>query len=78
MAFAQGLVLAMPEDGSEQFAGQAVDTDDLGEEIDFDELVSANREQFETGPTEDEEIELEGAAQAHLLRFDELARPAGG
>jgi hypothetical protein len=72
MAFAQGLVLAMPDDGSQQFFGQAVDTDDLPEEIDFDELVAANRDQFEVGPTEDEEIELEGAAQAHLLRFDEL------
>jgi hypothetical protein len=72
MAFAQGLVLAMPEDGSQQFFGQAVDTDDLPEEIDFDELVAANRDQFEVGPTDDEEVELEGAAQAHLLRFDEL------
>jgi hypothetical protein len=72
MAFAQGLVLAMPDDGSQQFFGQAVDTDDLPEEIDFDELVTANRDQFEVGPTEDEEIELEGAARAHLLRFDEL------
>jgi hypothetical protein len=72
MAFAQGLVLAMPDDGSQQFFGQAVDTDDLPEEIDFDELVAANRDQFEVGPTEDEEVELEGATQAHLLRFDEL------
>jgi hypothetical protein len=72
MAFAQGLVLAMPDDGSQQFFGQAVDTDDLPEEIDFDELVAANRDQFEVGPTEDEEIDLEGATRAHLLRFDEL------
>jgi hypothetical protein len=72
MAFAQGLVLAMPDGGNEQFAGQSVDTAELGEDIDFGELVAANRDQFDTGPTEDEEIELEGAAQAHLLRFDDL------
>jgi hypothetical protein len=72
MAFAQGLVLAMPEAGTEQLAGQAVDTADLGEDLDFDELVDANRAQFESEPTEDEEIELDGAAQAHLLRFDAL------
>jgi predicted small lipoprotein YifL len=72
MAFAQGLVLAMPEGGAEQFAGQAVDTADLEEDIDLDGLVAANREQFESGPTQDEEVELEGAARAHLLRFDEL------
>jgi hypothetical protein len=71
-AFAQGLVLAMPEAGDEQLAGQAVDTADLGEEIDFGELVEANRGQFGAEPTEDEEVELEGAAQAHLLRFDGL------
>jgi hypothetical protein len=73
MAFAQGLVLAMPEAGNEQLAGQAVDTADLEEDIDFDELVAANRDQFESAPTEDEEVELQGAAQAHLLRFDGLA-----
>jgi hypothetical protein len=72
MAFAQGLVLAMPEGGEEQFAGQAVDTADLEEDIDLDGLIAANREQFESGPTQDEEVELEGAARAHLLRFDEL------
>jgi hypothetical protein len=72
MAFAQGLVLAMPEAGNEQLAGQAVDTADLGEDLDFDELVDANRAQFESEPTEDEEIDLDGAAQAHLLRFDAL------
>jgi hypothetical protein len=71
-AFAQGLVLAMPEDANEQFAGQAVDTEDLPQEISFDELVEANRAQFETGPSEDEPIELAGAEQAHLMRFDDL------
>jgi hypothetical protein len=78
MAFAQGLILAMPESGNEQFAGQAVDTADLGEEIDFDELVEANRDQFEEAPSEDEEIELEGAARAHLLRFDDVAPQQDG
>jgi hypothetical protein len=72
MAFAQGLVLAMPDGGAEQFAGQAVDTAEIDEDIDLDELIAANREQFESGPTQDEEVELEGAARAHLLRFDEL------
>jgi hypothetical protein len=72
MAFAQGLVLAMPEAGNEQLAGQAVDTADLEQDLDFGELVDTNREQFESEPTEDEQIELEGASQAHLLRFDAL------
>jgi hypothetical protein len=71
-AFAQGLVLAMPDDANEQFAGQAVDTADLPEEISFDDLVEANRDQFETGPSEDEAIELAGAEQAHMMRFDDL------
>jgi hypothetical protein len=78
MAFAQGLVLAMPEAGDEQFAGQAVDTADLEEDLDFAELVDANREQFESAPTEDEQIELDGAAQAHVLRFDGLPPQAEG
>jgi hypothetical protein len=78
MAFAQGLVLAMPEAGDEQFAGQAVDTADLQEDLDFAELVDANREQFESAPTEDEQIELDGAEQAHLLRFDGLPPQAEG
>jgi hypothetical protein len=78
MAFAQGLVLAMPDAGDEQFAGQAVDTAELQEDLDFAELVDANREQFESEPTEDEQIELDGAAQAHLLRFDGLPPQAEG
>jgi hypothetical protein len=78
MAFAQGLVLAMPEAGDEQFAGQAVDTAELEEDLDFAELVDANREQFESEPTEDEQIELDGAEQAHLLRFDGLPPQAEG
>jgi hypothetical protein len=71
-AFAQGLVLAMSEDGTEQLAGQAVDTNELPEPIDFDELVAANRDQFGTDPAEDQQVDLDGAERAHLLRLEDL------
>ena len=72
MAFAQGVVLASPEDGLQQLAGQAVDTEELDEELDFDELLDANRDQFAVSPTVDEEIDIDGAVRAHQLRFDEI------
>jgi hypothetical protein len=71
-AFAQGLVLVTPEPAEEQFAGQAVDTAELEETLELEELIEANRQQFGVEPTDDEAIDFDGAAQAHLLRFDDL------
>ena len=70
----QGQVLATEGDeGLQQIFGQAVDVEDLGEAVTFDELLDSNREQFPgEEPAVDEEIDLEGAEQAHQLRYDAL------
>ncbi|GGI06781.1 hypothetical protein [Egicoccus halophilus] len=76
----QGLVVAVDdEDPSQQLAAQAIDASALAaeEEIDFDELLELQRNQFgdlaeEAEPVVDEEVELSGADRAHRLRFDEV------
>lgn len=73
----QGQVLATEGDeGLQQIFGQAVDVADLPQPVTFEELLESNRGQFEEEPAIDEPIELEGAEQAHQLRYDALA-PTG-
>jgi len=70
----QGQVLATEGDeGLQQIFGQAVDVEDLPEPVTYDELLDSNREQFPgEEPAVDEPIDLEGADQAHQLRYDGL------
>jgi hypothetical protein len=70
----QGQVLATEGDeGLQQIFGQAVDVEDLPQPVTFEELLDSNREQFpDEEPAVDEEIDVEGAEQAHQLRYDAL------
>lgn len=76
-AYAQGLILAVAADGRQQVAAQAVDLDRLAEPLTYDEVVEANRDGFPTSASQDEDIRIEGASQARLLRFDDLPDPEG-
>ncbi|MFA9446502.1 hypothetical protein [Egicoccus sp. AB-alg6-2] len=83
IALLQGLVVAVSDDdASQQLAAQAVDASALSEqeEVEFDDLLEMQRTQFEQldadiAPTVDEAIEIEGAEQAHRLRFEDVALP---
>lgn len=72
MSLAQGIVVAITDDAQQTLVAQAVDTADLDQELDYDELVENSRAEFGGDPDADEEISLAGAARAHLLRFDDL------
>jgi hypothetical protein len=81
-ALMQGLVVATSdEDAGQQLAAQAVDASALEQEqIDFDELLDLQRNQFaevdaDLQPDLDEEIDVEGAERAHRLRFEDIAVP---
>lgn len=69
---AQGLVLTSNEEGLQQMAGQAIDVETLPAPLTFDELVDSNREQFEEEPVLDEDVAIDGAAEARQLRYDAL------
>ncbi len=71
-SFLQGALLATPEDFSQQFFAQAVDVDTLPEELTFDQVVEDNLTQAGESPTVNEDVEIDGAAQARELRFDAL------
>lgn len=77
MAFAQGAVVASAGE-TEQLAAEAVDTDEMpeGQEISYDEVIEQNLAQIPQEPTSDEEVDLEGAARARALRFDDLSAGA--
>ena len=79
-AFAQGAVVAMAGE-SQQLAAEAIDIGELPDEqqITYDEVIEQNLAQIPEEPVSDEEVELEGAAQARALQFDDLAAgaPAG-
>jgi hypothetical protein len=77
-SFTQGVIVATPEDLSEQFFVQAVDTDTLPEEVTFDDVVDGNLEQAGQEPTLNEEVELDGATQARVLRFEQLPAQVEG
>jgi hypothetical protein len=70
-AFMQGLVAAVTPDGERQIAGQAVDVDTLPDTPDLDELIAANNAQFGE-PASDEDVDVDGAAEARQLRYDTL------
>jgi hypothetical protein len=72
MSFAQGMVVAFTEDRLQTLAAQAVDTADIEEDLDYDQLVETSRDDLGGEPDADEEIEFAGADRAHLLRFDDL------
>ncbi len=76
MAFAQGAIVAAAGT-SQQLAAEAVDTADLPDEqaFDYDELIEQNLTQIPEEPASDEEVDLDGAAQARALRFDDLSAP---
>jgi hypothetical protein len=69
MAFMQGLIAAVTEDGRHQVAAQAVDTATIPEPLDIDGLAEANAEQFGE-PVTDEETEVDGATRARQMRFE--------
>lgn len=83
MALMQGLIVASSDDDpTQQLAAQAIDATALpdDETIDFDELLELQRTQFQEvdpdlAPTIDEEVEVEGATQAHRLRFEDVSLP---
>ncbi|MFW6009888.1 MAG: hypothetical protein ACOC9I_01050 [Actinomycetota bacterium] len=77
MAYAQGAVVAASGE-TEQLAAEAVDMDEMPEEqeISYDEVIEQNLEQIPEEPTSDEEVDLEGAARARALRFDDLSTGA--
>lgn len=73
MALSQGIVSAATEDGLEQLAGQALDTDEVpDEELTVETLIDANRAQIPGDPTVDESVEIDGAEEAHQLRYDDV------
>lgn len=78
MSFAQGLVVALPEDATQQFFAQAVDTDTLPDPLTFEEVVESNREALGDDATVDEEVEVDGAAQAQQLRYEDVPAQAEG
>ncbi len=81
-AFAQGIVAAVSEDGSQQMTAQAVQTAEIeaqGQAMDLESLVDGIREQIEQEATIDEDAEVAGADRAHRLTFLDLpARQEGG
>ena len=77
-SFAQGALVAIPEDASQQLFAQAVDVDTLPEELTFDQVVEDNLTQAGEEPTVNEEIELAGAEQARELRFEGLPAQVEG
>jgi hypothetical protein len=69
-AFAQGALVAMSEDGTQQLSAQAVDVEEAaaaGQDLDFDTLLDGARQMGEADV--DEEVELEGAERAHRLTY---------
>lgn len=69
-AFAQGVVVATSEDGTQQLTARAVDTSEAeatGQPVDLDTLIEATRQLGEADV--DEEVELEGARRAHRLTY---------
>ncbi|MFO7961274.1 MAG: hypothetical protein R6U94_10035 [Nitriliruptoraceae bacterium] len=72
LAFASGVALALAPEGEEQIAAEAVDPTTLPEEITFEEVVAANRDNVEQEPVVDEPVELPGASQAVQLRYLDL------
>lgn len=72
-AFAQGLVAAVSEDGSQQLSAQAIDTEAAeaaGQELDIDLLLDNVRQMGD--PEVDEEVELEGAERAHQVTLVDM------
>lgn len=81
-AFAQGIVAAVTEDGSQQMTGQAVQTAEIeaqGQAMDIESLVDGIRGQIEQEASVDEDAEVAGADRAHRLTYLDLpARQEGG
>lgn len=74
-AFAQGVIAALSEDGSQQMTARAVDTEEAEGEVasfDVETLVSGIRQQIPQEPDVDEEVEITGAVRAHRLTYLEL------
>ena len=70
-ALMQGIVAALNDEGTQQLLGQAVDTADFPEPLDIDEIAAENEAQF-GAPILDEDIDIDGAARARQLRFDDI------
>jgi hypothetical protein len=72
-AYAQGVVAAISEDGTQQMSAQAVDGDTLaatGQDVDLELLLDNVRQ---LGPPDvDEAVELTGATEAHRLTYLQL------
>lgn len=81
-AFAQGIVAAVSEDGSQQMTAQAVQTAEIeaqGQDMDLESLLDGIRQQIEQEATIDEDADVTGADRAHRLTFLDLpARQEGG
>lgn len=74
-AFAQGIVAAVSEGGTQQMTAQAVDAAQLegsGQELDLQTLVDGVRQQIDQEPEVDEEVELANAQAAHRLTYLEM------
>jgi hypothetical protein len=72
-AFAQGVIAAISEDGTQQLSAQAIDATEAeaaGQSLDLDELLENVRQLGEAEV--DEEVELEGATRAQRLTFLDL------
>lgn len=76
MAFQQGIVAAMSEDGSQQMSARAMDVGEAGaaddQSMELDSVLDNVRQQVEQEAETDEEVDLAGADRAHQLTYREL------
>ncbi len=79
MAFQQGTIAAVSEEGTQQLLAQAIDVADMeemGQSMDLDTILDQQREgiasELGVEPDVDEEVELEGATRAHQLTFTDV------
>jgi hypothetical protein len=72
-AYAQGVIAAISEDGTQQMSAQAIDGETLaagGQDVDLELLLDNVRQ---LGPPDvDESVELSGATEAHRLTYLQL------
>jgi hypothetical protein len=72
-AYAQGVIAAISEDGTQQMSAQAIDAETLaagGQDVDLELLLDNVRQ---LGPPDvDESVELTGATEAHRLTYLQL------
>jgi hypothetical protein len=72
-AYAQGVIAAISEDGTQQMSAQAIDGETLaagGQDVDLELLLDNVRQ---LGPADvDESVELTGATEAHRLTYLQL------